>query len=328
MKLYYISFTDKGEALAHRLSDALGGEVSRCRKPLTADKWTAERFQTGAGLVFVGAAGIAVRSVAPYLRDKTTDPAVVVVDELGRFAAPILSGHMGGANKLAGLIADLTGGQAVITTATDVNGLFSVDCWAKSQGCAIPNKDEIKYAAMKILSGEALKIKSRWEISGTPPDGAEIVQSGGYDVIMDVYGDGQTALHVVPNIVALGIGCKRGIAFDIIYSAYQRFISDTGLHRQSIFCVASIDLKRDEEGIIRLTESLGVPFYTYSADDLRAVRGEFTASEFVRRVTGVDNVCERAAALSAGGGVIERKRSYDGVTFAAAERVYTPDWRM
>ena len=105
MRLTYLSFSDRGEALAARLAAALGGEAARCGRSVSLDEWTSTSFEEAQGLVFVGAAGIAVRAIAPYVKSKTSDPAVVVVDECGRFAVPILSGHLGGANDLARRIA-------------------------------------------------------------------------------------------------------------------------------------------------------------------------------------------------------------------------------
>ena len=139
MRLELTAFTRRGTALAARLAEELTrrGHQAACTRSAgeSAAEWGAPRPSAGAqGLIFVGAAGIAVRSIAPHLRHKSTDPAVVVVDEGGQFAIPILSGHLGGANDLAREIAALMGGQAVITTATDVNGAFAVDQWARARG--------------------------------------------------------------------------------------------------------------------------------------------------------------------------------------------------
>ena len=125
MSRAYLAFTAKGEALAHRLAEALPGSVSRCGGDVTLKDWTAEHFAQDEALIFVGAVGIAVRAIAPHCRSKAADPAVVVVDEGGNFAVPLLSGHLGGANALARALAKACGAVPVITTATDVNGL----CW-------------------------------------------------------------------------------------------------------------------------------------------------------------------------------------------------------
>ena len=127
MKLSIIAFSDRGYELAERLAEQLGTAASRCGEEISLQDWTRERFRTDDGLIFVGAAGIAVRAIAPFVRDKTQDPAVVVIDERALHVIPILSGHLGGANDLARRIATLTGSDCVITTATDINGVFAVD---------------------------------------------------------------------------------------------------------------------------------------------------------------------------------------------------------
>ena len=138
MTCAYLAFTDTGLALAKRLAAALPGSVARCGQDGTSlAEWTGVQFVQSDALIFVGAAGIAVRAIAPHCKSKTTDPAVVVVDECGRFAVPILSGHLGGANDLARTIAAVCGAVPVITTATDAHGIFAVDEWAKHQNCTV-----------------------------------------------------------------------------------------------------------------------------------------------------------------------------------------------
>ena len=134
----YLAFTEKGLALAQKLAGALPGTVDRCGHggPGLAD-WAAEQFAHADALIFVGAVGIAVRAIAPHCQSKAQDPAVVVLDECGRFAVPILSGHLGGANDLARALAAVCGAVPVITTATDANGVFAVDEWAKHQNCTV-----------------------------------------------------------------------------------------------------------------------------------------------------------------------------------------------
>lgn len=144
-----IAFTRRGTALGRSLADALGGTLhvpARFAPEVGAEAysslegWTAWAWARADALVFVGAAGIAVRAIAPHVRDKFSDPAVVSVDEAGRFVVPLLSGHVGGANELARRVAALTGGQAAVSTATDVNGLFAVDVWARERGMAITDR--------------------------------------------------------------------------------------------------------------------------------------------------------------------------------------------
>mgnify|MGYP000757237686 CR=1 FL=1 len=134
----YLAFTSTGLALARRLADALPGSVDRCGSGgVSLAGWTALQFAQSDALVFVGAVGIAVRAIAPHCRSKASDPAVVVLDECGRFAVPVLSGHLGGANDLARALAAVCGAVPVITTATDAHGIFAVDEWAKHQNCTV-----------------------------------------------------------------------------------------------------------------------------------------------------------------------------------------------
>lgn len=156
--LHILFFTDEGKRLAERISGE-GADVFQeisftdGRKESLAG-WTKKHFRTGQILLYVGACGIAVRAIAPYVQSKQTDPAVLVVDERGRFVISLLSGHLGEANSYAEIVAGLTGAQAVITTATDVNGLFAVDVFAKKNGLVLTD-----FKAAKEFTANLLKTK-------------------------------------------------------------------------------------------------------------------------------------------------------------------------
>ena len=171
MTVRLLAFTQKGMELARRLAAELSGEAARCGEGCTLDAWTADAFANADALVYVGAAGIAVRAVAPYAGNKASDPAVVAVDECGRFAVPLLSGHLGGANRLARRIGAVCGALPVITTATDANGAFAVDEWAVRQGCCVLDVPRIKRVSAKILAGGTAVLRSPWPVAGTPPAG-------------------------------------------------------------------------------------------------------------------------------------------------------------
>lgn len=328
MKLAYIAFTDRGERLAHRIADELGGEVSRSGRPLTVRDWTRESFDTFDGLVFVGAAGIAVRAIAPHVASKTSDPAVVVIDECGGFAISLLSGHLGGANDLARRIADICSAVPVITTATDANGVFAVDEWAKRQNAVIIDPKRIQTVSSAVLRGETVPIFSRWNIDGAMPDGVSAAKDpANARVVLDIYRNETDALELVPRIVIIGVGCKKGTPRENIERSFDSLLERTGLHEQSIACVSSIDIKKDEVGLLDFCAAHGWELRTFGAEQLRGVRGEFTGSEFVCGITGVDNVCERSAVLCSGGTLISGKQAGNGVTIAAAVMPYEPDWR-
>ena len=330
MTCAYLAFTSKGLALARKLAAAQPGDVARCgENGVTLANWTAAQFAQSDALVFVGAVGIAVRAIAPHCRSKATDPAVVVLDECGRFAIPLLSGHLGGANDLARRLAKACGAVPVITTATDANGVFAVDEWAKHQHCLVAEPARIKKVSSALLAGRTVRFASDWPIQGTPPAGVEPAGDAAQASFALTITPTMTsnALHIIPRIAILGIGCKRGTPADKLADAFAAFCAETKLAPQSIAAAASIDLKKDELGLAEFGQKQGWPVTFYTADELRAVPGQFAHSDFVQSITGVDNVCERAAVLTAGGPVWAHKWARDGVTFAVALRPFTPDWR-
>ena len=178
MKLYYLAFSARGLALAQKLAASLGGEAARCGGPVTLQSWTEAHFETGAGLVYIGACGIAVRAAAPFLQSKETDPAVVAVDEQGRYAVPLLSGHLGGANALARAIGRACGAQPVLTAATDAGGLFPVafDSFYSSSKAAVD---------MLVKSAEMELEPFHIHVSAVQPGGT----STGFTFKRKVYGD-------------------------------------------------------------------------------------------------------------------------------------------
>lgn len=164
------AFTERGKHLAQRISEMLSGEYEISMYESGLKLWCREQFEAHSeGVIFVGASGIAVRTIAPYLKSKTTDPAVLVIDEAGRYVISLLSGHIGGANRLALLVAGLIGAEPVITTATDVNGKFAVDVFAKDNQLAIDSMKAAKEISAAILRGEPVGVYCEGRITGEIP---------------------------------------------------------------------------------------------------------------------------------------------------------------
>ncbi len=307
MKAAVAAFTKAGAALAQRLAKSLGGEAFAPPKHLLegmtplaepiAD-WAAKRFAESEALVFVSACGIAVRAIAKCVANKLTDPAVVVVDEKGRFAIPILSGHYGGANELAALIAEATGGTAAITTATDVNGLPAVDVWAREHDVAIEDMRAIKSVSSAVLEGQRVGVAVTDERIEAP-----------FPV----------TLFLRPRDLVLGVGCKRGVSLEELQAAVDEFLQTAGYSILSLCAVASIDIKRDEPALVAFSKRHLVDFCCYSAKELADTPGRFTASERVMRETGVENVCERAAVRYSGGVLLRSKTLFEGIALALAK---------
>ncbi len=319
MKIAAIAFTERGMQLGRQLCAATNEvTLERCGNGMLSG-WTEAAFQSADAILFIGAAGIAVRAIAPFIKSKAADPAVIVIDEAGRYAIPLLSGHIGGANDLAIRLGGLMGAQPVITTATDINHTFAIDTWAKKQGLIIAEPERIKNVSSRLLSGDSIGIHSAYPIHGAPPEGVSLQSRPcDADVLISHLADSGSALHLIPPAVTLGIGCRLGSSAHMIEEAFQLALKKSNCHQAAICGVASIDIKQDEPGINEFCVARSLPFSTFSAKELERTQGEFTPSPFVKSVTGVDNVCERAAVLSSGGNLIMSKMAHNGVTMALA----------
>ncbi len=357
-----ISFTDRGGSLNLRLSRALTGEGYRCacyekrgsgqegsgesgllRVEESVGRWTAGRFGDSDCLIFIGAMGIAVRSIAPCIRDKWTDPAVVVIDEAGQFAISVLSGHAGGANELAVSASQILGAVPVVTTATDVNRRFAVDVFAVKNRLEITDRTLAKEISAEILAGGRIGVFSDYPLKGPWPDEltpnrrqaknvriSRRIQGSLKEDTRDT-GEGTdgpgTVLTLVPRVIHVGVGCRRGTPGQQLLGAVFQVLSRYDCSPAAVAAVASIDLKQEEPGLLWLAEQLKTAFRTYSAGELARVEGVFEESDFVRSVTGVGNVCERAAkrsVLETGQGVrmLCPRQVVCGVTVALAEEAW------
>ena len=321
----FIAFTPRGRALAERLREELGGTLADSEvEGFSLAAWTAEHFPARQALIFIGAAGIAVRAIAPHVRGKAEDPAVLCLDEYGRHVIPLLSGHLGGANALARRVADLTGGEAVITTATDLNDVFAVDLWAVRQGLSIPEPGRIKTVSARLLRGETVTLSCPYPIRGLPPE--HMTLDGEGEILVSWRETEHAGLRLVPKNLTLGIGCRRGTNAQTLETAFTDFCRERGVRPEAIRDAASIDLKQNEPGLLAFCAVHAWQPVFYAAETLRELNGDFTASAFVEAQTGVDNVCERASVRRCGGRLVEKKYAAGGVTFALAEYPTELDW--
>lgn len=329
-----ISFTDRGAEIGGRIAALLPEDcieryargIDPSLRSTSLTRMVQQAMADCNLIVFVGAAGIAVRAIAPYLQGKAYDPAVLVVDENARFVISLVSGHLGGANALAEQLAAGLGAQAVITTATDGRGVFAVDTWAQENRCAVREVDRIKQISAALLRGEQVGVVSDYPIEGALPQQIHTKDAENGFVISTSSNvtPFRNTLHLVPRIVHLGIGCRKGVPAEKIARAVHTALQDADIDRAAICAVASIDLKKDEAGLCAFCAQQNLPFHAFTPDELLEMPGEFTPSAFVRQTVGVDNVCERAALKSANGRLISRKFALDGVTVAIAEE----QWRV
>lgn len=350
--LSIISFTEKGAHLSLKLLDMLSEEgenawlYTKCSKYRdgsinkrlryvysNTDEWAKVQMSAKNGLLFIGACGIAVRAIAPWVVNKLYDSPVLVMDELGTYVIPILSGHVGGANEIAVKIAEMTGSIPVITTATDLNKSFAVDIFAKKNYLYIENKNGIAKVSSKVLRGE--KINIAIESHGYGHDSrftnqikiVDFPPKQPVDVIITTGNCGYNAdLVLRPREYVLGMGCKRDKEPEKIAGYIDQTLTALGISKNQVYAICSIDKKRDEAGFLQWSSLERIPFITYSAEELVDVEGDFEVSQFVKSQVGVDNVCERAAlkGCGEGGELVYRKHASDGMTIAVAKR----DWRV
>lgn len=338
MIIRMISFTGNGAALSLLIQKRLGhkyqiqntslaeyaadaGNAMQSLKT-SVQQWTKEAFFEAEAILFIGACGIAVRSIAPLLRGKYQDPAVLVIDEAGKFCISLLSGHVGGANALAQEIAEFINAVPVITTATDIRGCFAIDNYAAEQGLYCEPVQLCKKVSARLLKGQQVAVKSKFIIMGKLPQGLAEQETGEFGIYFNYAATESPfseTLYVIPKIVFLGLGCKKDTSKEAIERVVSRHLTALHIPIQSIAAIASISNKKEEKGLLQFCEEHKLPFQTYTAEELQCARGEFTNSEFVKDTVGVGNVCERAAVLASGGGeLILNKTALNGITIAAA----------
>ena len=317
MRIKILYFTDKGKALSEKLKVNLSGhDAVIVPKGAPLAIVCGDAFVDNEALVFVGAAGIAVRASAPLVRDKLKDPPVIVIDENGSFVIPLLSGHVGGANSLAQEVADALGAQPVITTATDVSGAFSVDVFAKENGLRIANRDGIAKVSSVALEGKPVTIC----IKDYPPEEPVDVLIADEQAAKGFKDSAKIVL--CPKRYAIGMGCRRGKSYEELRAFAEEVLYENGIDINDAGCIATIDVKKDEEGLKRLSQAWRMPLITFDTGLLAKAEGSFSHSETVLEKVGVDNVCERAAVLAAGRGsqIKVKKTARDGMTVAVAEK--------
>ena len=317
--VFYI--TDNGLKLAARLKD-LYPEINIIKY---SDGVVRDFWGTDKSLIFIMAAGIVVRTIAPLVKDKRTDPAVVMMDEKGKFISSLLSGHLGGANSLATGLAQFLGGTAVISTASDVNNLPSLDLWAQEQGLVIEDWGLLPHVGTELLNSGALKVYTEIpvELPGVfykvdDPAIADVCITN-KKIIPSLPHSQKKQLYLRPKNLAVGIGCNRGTSASEIEGVVKKVFDEHNLSLLSVRVLATIDLKADEPGLMDFARKSQMKVVTFTPDELNGVQG-IEKSETVFKATGAYAVSEAAALIASGAGpLIVRKQKAGNVTLAIAE---------
>lgn len=350
MKIAIISLTRNGSKIGAKLAPMLGADLYMPERykgdikdgiPFSMDLrgLIKDIFYRYNGLIFVMAVGIVVRSIASLIKDKGSDPAVVVMDEKGRFAISLLSGHLGGANDLARRIGELIGVEPVITTATDLNGLPGIDSIAREFNLIIEDISKIKMINSAILEGEKIVVYCRIvklrNYFKRYPDQFDI-----YDIydskiknFPSIFIDNRTAINgetlpnnlfiLRPRNLIVGIGCNRGTKKEEFKDLYFSILKEYNLSHRSVRNIATMDIKKDEEGLIQFAEEMGLKIEFYSKKDFSDIALPSGISMNALINVGVGGVCEPAALRSAEAEELLVKKIKKGnVTIAIAEAVF------
>ena len=290
----------------------------------TFNKCLFENYDT---LVYIMATGIVVRDISPYLKHKSIDPAVLVLDNNGEFVISLLSGHLGGANEKAKSLAKLIGATPVITTASDTNNKIAVDMIAKKYNLVINNFKKAKEITALIVNDDKVGVITEISFKEELPDNMVIINTEEENVEGIIYISNKEKINIkknfvqlIPKNIIIGIGCRKGTKADNITSFIEKNLEKLNISKKSIKALVSIDIKKSEEGIIKAAEKYGVEFKTYNYKEIKEVENLFISSDFVKKTTGVGAVCEPTGYLASNKGrCLLEKIAKEGITLSIWE---------
>ena len=333
MKLACLSFSDKGNALGeglskiystkHMIEHFANSKVEGGIKTFLNQAWN--DFD---GFIFISATGIAIRMINPYIESKTKDPAIVVVDDFGKFSISLLSGHLGGANKIAKWISENIGAIPVITTASDSRGIDSIDMFAKENNYYMEEMNSITKITSMMINDRRIGIYTEDGVT-INYENIEMIQDldnidqtlDGAIIVTPKYDIGKIGVPYTvlrPRNINIGIGCRKDIDTEIIIDAIEAALRDKNLSIKSIKSMGTVEVKRFEVGIIKAAEYLKCPLKIFTLDEIRPLEDMFQKSQFVKDTIGVYSVSEPCAYLL-GGELITRKSRYNGVTISISK---------
>ncbi|MDD4503986.1 MAG: cobalt-precorrin 5A hydrolase [Clostridiaceae bacterium] len=318
MKLACIAFTSSGFKIAERIKASNFFEIDIFDKRSYKEKLN-YIFSGYKYIVFISSAGIAIRLSAPYLLHKTVDPAIVVVDDLGRFSISLVSGHLGGANELTLKLSEILKCQPIITTASDGRGIEAIDMFAKANELYIESLEDAKKITAIMIEHKKIKLESEVKLQL----GYDNISDIDYEAVVIVSSKQRVSQDMPccilrPRNINIGIGCRRGKTKEDILEAIDQVFDRYNLSKKSIKAVATVDIKADETGIIEACKELGCSMRIFDRKSISKVERMFTSSNFVKSKIGVSSVCEPCAYLL-GGSLIVPKTIVDGITIAVSK---------
>ena len=290
-------------------------------------------FQEVDVLICIMAIGAVVRGIAPVIKDKTTDPAVIVMDEKANHVISLLSGHLGGANQVTLKIAELLDSNPVITTATDTQNVVALDNIAKEVNGW---REELRHL-VKVFNSYLANKHCVYFYQEKPwvsdLRGLTVIEENQIQEILAtkspfiwltsqaVEVDEEVVALIHPKPYVLGVGAKKDLPPSTFMESFRAFCEQEGISGSEIAKIASIDVKKNEQAILELAQHLDCPFHTYSKEELLVVADKYPQSEFVKKTVGVGSVALASADLASKGNVLTQRFAQNGATFALGKLV-------
>ncbi|MBQ8085506.1 MAG: cobalamin biosynthesis protein [Lachnospiraceae bacterium] len=340
MRVCILSFSIKGCILSDKIELYLeeeGHEVSSYasekiaamagKQPIAQlEASTAKVFYESDAIIFVGSCETAIRAVAPFIRSRVTDPAVVVVDELGQSVVSLLSGQLITSNELAYSIADQVGATPVITNGAGKGGVFSVEAFAKKNHLYVVESVLAREISADLLYGNPVGFECDYYIEGSVPDslGGDNIESGIFvstDLLSNPF---RNTLHLVPKNIIIGLVCSPGTrASDIEHFMYSN-LEKYHIPVSRVGRICSLHALDEEAGITEVADSMNIKYQTYSDDTLLELEGNYSEDDPVGDIFNVDHASERCALRgSHGGKLIIKTQLTNGISMAAAVKKLT-----
>lgn len=306
MKIAAISINKYGDDLAKKIDQYVPLDVySKYNiKNFNIIDLTGKLMNDYEAIIFLSSTGIAVRSIASFIKNKVEDPAVIVVDVLGKYVISLLSGHLGGANELTGKVAEIIGAMAIITTATDNLGVIAPDIVAKKNGLIIDNIKTAKGIAALLVNGKNVVFDDEEKEIPKPKGYTEKLQDADGIVYVtnkcrDVFHDKNIpVLKLIRQNIILGIGCKKNYSAETMIYQVKEKLKLYNIDERAVKEVISVEMKKNECAIIALSQYLEAEFNTFSIQEIKTVQQKYQGSDFVEKSIGIRAVCQPCVELS------------------------------
>ena len=323
MKIAIISVTKNGDSNSLVLKEKLQEFSENIKiyfksevKTLGLNNVCKEAMTSYEAVIFISSTGIAVRGIAPFIKSKDKDPAVVVVDNSSKYAISLLSGHLGGANELTALVSEILGAEAIITTATDNLNIKAPDLFAKENNLIIDSLKDCKDIAALLVEGKKVGFydeDNKLDIPKGYRDSLEGVDGTMYVTNKLNLNTSKKALKLIRKNIVLGIGCRKDYDEDTMEKTVFEVLEKYNLDIRSVKVIGTVEIKAEEKAILRLQKRLSCDLNIFSIDDIRKVEHKYEGSDFVRKTIGVGSVCEPSVELS-GAEILIDKLKLNGMT--------------